>query len=107
MTLATPTTPPPEEPEDEDDMEDYREDLDDWQRDNDNDYRNKEMINQVGVVLHYLGVFLAGFALVGGGMLLNDLDMNLRRTLIICGIVLIIVMFMVPFGWSTISTPSS
>ena len=106
MTLATPTTPPPEVPSDEDDYADYMEDYSDWQREYGNDHRNRESMIQIGVVLHYLGVFLAGFSLVGGGMLLNDLDIKLRITLIITGTVLVVFMFLVPYGWMQIGTPS-
>ena len=105
MTFAIPTTPPPERPkgDDEDDWEDYGDAYDDWSVEYYNAKRNSEMIKQVGIFVHYLGTMLAGIALVGGGLLLNDLDMKLRTTLIILGTVLVIVMFIVPYGWMQVS----
>ena len=102
LAIATPTTPPPEvtDPDDSDAMTDYGNDLDDWERNYGNSYRNKELIKQVGIVIHGVGVLLAGIGLVGGGMLLNYLDMKLRITLIVVGIILIVVMFMIPYAWS-------
>lgn len=64
------------------------------------------MIKQIGIVIHDLGAMLAGIALLGGGLMLNYLDMKLRTTLIISGIVLIVIMFIIPFSWSFITTPS-
>jgi hypothetical protein len=109
LAIATPTTPPPEipDPDDSDAMTDYGNDLDDWERNYGNSYRNKELIKQVGIVIHGVGVLLAGIGLVGGGLLLNYLDMKLRITLIIVGIVLIVVMFMIPYAWSSLSIPTN
>lgn len=103
MTIATPTTPPPEIPEDPD--TEYAEDYADWQRDIENAQRNEELIKQIGIIIHDLGAMLAGLGLIVGGLMLSSLDMKLRVTLIIVGIVLVVIMFMVPFGWLFLSSP--
>jgi hypothetical protein len=105
LTFATPTTSPPEIPSEGVDDPDYVKDLLDWELEYGNSYRNKETIKQVGIVIHDLGALIAGLALLCGGLVFHDLDMKLRTTLIIGGIILIVIMFMIPLAWSTLTPP--
>ena len=107
MTFATPTNPPPEVPDttDSDKLQEWNEDKDDWELKYGNSYRLKEQLTQVGILLHNIGALLAGLALVGGGLMLHTLDMKLRTTMITAGIILVVIMFMIPFAWSSLSQP--
>jgi hypothetical protein len=107
MTFATPTSPPPEIPKEGESDSDYLEEYAEWQRDYSNAYRMKELLKQIGIVIHDLGAMLAGIALLGGGLMLSNLDMKLRTTMIISGIVLVVIMFIIPLSWNFISIPSS
>ena len=100
ITFATPTTPPPEIPEEQD--AEYLDDLAKWEREYANSMRTSEFYKQVGIVVHNLGVLLTGLALLAGGLILSELDMKLRMTLIITGVVVIVVMFMIPLIWNQV-----
>jgi hypothetical protein len=52
--------------------------------------------------VHNLGVLLTGLALLAGGLVLSELDMKLRMTLIVTGVVVIVVMFMIPLIWNQV-----
>lgn len=110
LNASNPTEPPPEIPPEamyghedydpnSDEAQDYEEDYDDWQLDYENAENHRAQTFQTGSIIHNIGALLAALPLLIGGLFLSNLDMGMRKVLIIMGVILLIVMFMVPFSW--------
>ena len=111
LNASNPTEPPPDMPPEasydhedydpsHDDAQDYYEDYGDWELKHENAENHRAQTFQTGAVIHNIGVLLAALPLLIGGLFLNNLDMGMRKVLIIMGVVLLIVMFLVPFSWT-------
>ncbi len=111
LNASNPTEPPPDMPSEamyghedydtsHDDAQDYYEDYADWELENENAENHRAQTFQTGSVIHNIGVLLAALPLLIGGLFLNNLDMGMRKVLIIMGVILLIVMFLVPFSWT-------
>lgn len=96
ITFATPTTPPPEIPEGPD--SEYYEDYSGWAREYANSNRTSALYKNVGIAVESIGALLTGLPLVAGGLILADLDMRLRLTMIIVGITVLLVIFAIPLA---------
>jgi hypothetical protein len=110
INSAEPTDPPPDRPPEanpghedydpsSDEYEDYYEALSEWNHDNENNQNHRDQTFQMGAIIHNIGVLLAALPMVIGALFLSNLDMGMRKVLVIMGIVLLIVMFMVPLAW--------
>ena len=57
-----------------------------------------ERYKQIGITIFELGTLLAGIALIGGALIVSELEMRLRITLLAAGIVVIVVLFAIPLA---------
>lgn len=111
LNLTHPTEPPPELPKDadnnlddydSDEYQDWLEDYYEWEHDYENAERNDAQTFQTGVIIHNIGVLLAALPLLIAGLFLTNLDMGMRKVLIVVAIILLIVMYLVVGSWAYI-----
>jgi hypothetical protein len=107
-TEAPPDRPPEADPGHEDydptsdEYEDYYEDLSVWNHNIYNAQNHDAATFQIGAIIHNIGVLLIALPLLICALMLVNLDMGMRKVMLVVGILMLLVMYLVPGTWSYI-----